>query len=137
MTCSTCQSGALHLRLWASQNLFLYKPQHYIVPFWTQTLGSLRYSFQLWIYLFIIYSIAYNNPSCLVGFCLAKALFVYLPQYWNSIRSKFSILCYPNYRNHHKKSFLEFTKFCKGSCQLFTVVYITVELSSLSYTFLS
>ena len=45
-------------------------------------------------------------------------LFVYLPQYWNSNQSKFSILCYPNYRNEHKKPFLECTKFCKGSCHL-------------------
>ena len=74
------------------------------------------FSFEFIPLLFI--PIAWNNPSCLVGFCVAKALFVYLPQYWNSNQSKFSILLYPNYRKQYKKSFLEFTKFCKGSCHL-------------------
>ena len=69
-------------------------------------------------FLHCLFLLQWNNPSCLIGFCIAKALFVYLPQYWNSNQSKFSILLYPHYWEQHKKSFLEFTKFCKGSCHL-------------------
>ena len=115
------QSGAFRVQFGASQFLFLCEPQHHIVAFWTQTQGSLRFcfffSFEFIPSLFI--PIVSNNPSCLVGFCVAKALFVYLPQYSKSNQSKFSILPYPNYHKQHKKSFLEFTKFCKGSSHLF------------------
>ena len=40
------QSGVFRVRFWASQFLFLCEPQHYIIAFWTQTQGSLRYSSQ-------------------------------------------------------------------------------------------
>ena len=45
-----------------------------------QNLGQSLLSFSAWIYSFIVYQIAWNNPSCLVGFCVAKASFLYLSQ---------------------------------------------------------
>ena len=63
------QSGVFRVQLWASQFLFLYESQHYIVAFWTQAQGSLRYSFQLWIHLFTVYSYCLEQ-SVLSGWVL-------------------------------------------------------------------
>ena len=63
------QSGAFHVQLWASQCLFLCQTQHYIVAFRTQTQGSLRYSFKLWIHPFIVYSYGLEQ-SVLSGWVL-------------------------------------------------------------------
>ena len=79
------QSGAFCLQLWASQFLFLSESQHYVVAFWfsrTQTQSSLCYSFQHGIYSFIVYPIAWNNPTCLVGFSIASCLYSCLYIYW-------------------------------------------------------
>ena len=67
------------------------------------------FSFAFILSLFI--SSAWNNPSCLVQFCIAKALFVYLPQHWNS-NSVLPILS----QSPLEMLLRRFTKFCKGSC---------------------
>ena len=104
------QSGAFRLRLWASQFLFLCELQHYIVAFGPKpsAVFATFFGFESIPLLFI--PITWSNPSYLVGFCAAKSLFVYLQQYWNPNRSKFSQSQSP------QKNLSWNSQFCKGNC---------------------
>ena len=61
-------SGVLPSPVWCfsftnlGKSIPLSEPQHYLVAFWTQTQRSLRYTFQLWIHSFIVYSYCLEQP---------------------------------------------------------------------------